>query len=87
MSVYSAPVTSSGATAVQLNGSYPGMIVAEFSGVALSNACSVGLSAQNDSSSTLTHVSPPSGALAQSGMLLIGTAADPVSALSAGGSM
>jgi len=77
LSVYSAAVTSSGATAVQVNGSFPGMVVAEFSGVALSNACSVGLKSQNDSSLTFTHVSPMSGTLAQSGMLLIGTVADP----------
>jgi len=84
LSVYSAPVTSSGATAVQVSGSFPGMIVSEFSGVALSSACSVGLKAQNDSTLTFTHVSPPSGALAQSGMLLIGTIADPTLGLSAG---
>ena len=85
LSVYSAAVTSSGATAVQINASYPGMVVAEFSGVALSNACSLGLQAQNDTGMTFTHISPTSGTLAQSGMLLIGTVAGQgTTALSAG---
>jgi hypothetical protein len=85
LSVYSAAVTSGGGTSVQVNASFPGMIVAEFSGVALSNACSLGLQAQNDTGMIFTHVSPTSGTLAQTGMLLIGTVADPgTGTLSAG---